>query len=68
VKTAYAIVSGLPKEKILFNPVNKKMLHNKKEIFNISSEKHYHRPISRNAVEKQTLLKEKKKTRVMHHQ
>lgn len=63
---ATAIVSGLPREKVVFKPKTNTILQNKKENFKTDSEKHYHRPMSKPAVEKQTLLKEKKKAKAVH--
>lgn len=65
-KLATAIVSGLPREKVVFKPEAKTVMHKQKIIFKPDSEKHYHRPMAKPAVEKQTLLKENKKTKTAH--
>jgi len=65
-KITTAIVSGLPKEKFFIKRENKAILQNKKESFKPDSKKHYHRPMAKPAVEKQTLLKEKKKAKAVH--
>ncbi len=56
-----AIVAGLPGKKLLFKPNSKRNVLEKPEHFIMDSEKHYHRSKAKPAVEKQTLLKEKKK-------
>jgi len=60
-KLATAIVSGLPRQKIVMKPENKTILQDKKASFKTDTEKHYHRPTAKPVVEKQTLLKEMKK-------
>jgi hypothetical protein len=65
-KIATAIVSGLPRQKLISKPENKTILHSKKENFKIDIEKHYHHPIAKPVVEKQTLLKESKKAKSVH--
>lgn len=61
IKLATAIVSGLPREKYIMKPENERTVESKPKNLKSDDEKHYHRPSSRRAVEKQTLLKEKKK-------
>ncbi|WP_346856460.1 hypothetical protein [uncultured Draconibacterium sp.] len=65
-KIVTTIVSGLPRERITLKPENKATLVNKKESFKRDDEKHYHRPVAKPVVEKQTLLKEVKKTKAPH--
>lgn len=65
-KIATAVVSGLPKRKLLFRPVNKSLVHLGKTSVKPDNAKHYHKPIAKPVVEKQTLLKEKKKVRSVH--
>ena len=60
-KIATAIIAELPRERFFLNPKAKTILKNQKENFKPTVEKHYHRPMSKPASEKQTLLKEKKK-------
>jgi hypothetical protein len=55
------IVSGIPRERITLKPKNKTPLLSKKEDLKSNTEKHYHRPLAKPVVEKQTLLKETKK-------
>ncbi len=62
---ATSVVSGLPRDKYLLKPENKVIIHNKKETFKPDDEKHYHRPIAKPVVEKQTLLKESKKKKAV---
>ena len=63
-KIATVMVSGLPRTKVLFRPVNKSFLKSRKENIKTNSEKYYHKPIAKPVVEKQTLLREKKKVRL----
>ncbi|MCF8371943.1 MAG: hypothetical protein K9H64_09990 [Bacteroidales bacterium] len=65
-KIVKAILSGFPRGKILIKPVNVTILRNPKDSFKPDSEKHYHRPKAKPTVEKQTLLKERKKTKAKH--
>ena len=65
-KIATVIVSGLPKAQFLFRPANKSIYHIKGSYVKPDSEKHYHKPIAKPVVEKQTLIKEKKKTKTGH--
>lgn len=65
-KMVSAVVSGLPKAKLLFKPSTKTFLQIKKKYLKSKSEKYYHRPLAKPVVEKQTLLKEKKKARTVH--
>jgi len=65
-KIATAIVSGLPRQKFVSKPRNKTVLHSKNENFKADNDKHYHHPIAKPVVEKQTLLKETKKMRSAH--
>ena len=64
-KIATAIVSGAPGRRIFFRPQNKSVFQPQEMSFKPDSEKHYHRPKSKPAVEKQTLLKEKKKIKIV---
>ena len=61
-----AIVSGMPREQVTYKPGHKTTIHRPKENFRPDAEKHYHRPISKPPVEKQTLLKENKKAKTVH--
>ncbi len=63
---ATSIVSGLPRKKILTKPSNASVLQTRKVSFKPDSEKHYHRPVAKPFVEKQTLLKETKKPKAKH--
>ncbi|WP_163325375.1 hypothetical protein [Draconibacterium mangrovi] len=65
-KMATAIVSGLPNSKVIFKPVNKSFLQIRTKNVKFHDEKYYHRPIAKPVVEKQTLLKEKKKVKIAH--
>jgi hypothetical protein len=58
-----AIVSGIPREQVLLKPRYSTTLQNRKLYAKPGSEKHYHRPMGKPAVEKQTLLKETKKAK-----
>ncbi len=58
-----AIVSGIPREKAVLKPRNYTIQHNGKPYVKPGSEKYYHRPPGKPVVEKQTLLKEKKKAK-----
>ena len=60
-KIATAIVSGLPRQTFVSKPMNKTVLYSKNENFKGDNKKHYHHPIAKPVVEKQTLLKETKK-------
>ena len=60
-RISIAIVSGLPREKILLKPENVTIMQPRKESYKPDSEKHYHHPLAKPVVEKQTLLKNKKK-------
>jgi hypothetical protein len=57
------IIAGLPGRKLVFKPNSKSMVQEKPEHLKMDSEKHYHRSKAKPAVEKQTLLKEKKKNK-----
>lgn len=61
-----AIVSGIAREQILLKPRNWTILPSRNLQVKPGSEKHYHRPMGKPAVEKQTLLKEKKKAKIVH--
>ncbi len=61
-----AIVSGIPREKAVLKPRNYTIQHNEKPYAKPGSEKYYHRPTGKPVVEKQTLLKEKKKAKLGH--
>ena len=63
-KLVKAIVSGIPSEKIYTNPGGKSRIPINKLNVKSDIEKHYHKPVSKPVVEKQTLLKEKKKEKV----
>ena len=65
-KIATSIVSGLPKEKFFLKPRKETILQERKTTLKSDSERHYHQPMSKPAVEKQTLLKEKKKNKAVH--
>lgn len=65
-KIVKAILSGITKEKVFLKPTNATILQTKKEHFKPNSEKHYHRPIAKPPVEKQTLLKESKRPKASH--
>ena len=65
-KIATVLVSGLPRNRVLFRPLNKSFLQARKGNVKTNSEKYYHKPIAKPVVEKQTLLKEKKKVRPSH--
>ena len=58
---ARAMVSGLPREKLIYEPKANLFLHQKEENIKNEAEKHYHRPVSKPRAEKQTLQKENKK-------
>ena len=60
------LVSGLPHKTIFVKPENKFIIHTKKECLKINSERHYHRPIAKPVVERQTLPREKKKVKTAH--
>jgi len=64
-KIATTIVAGAPGRKIFFRPENKSVLQPEEMSFKPDIEKHYHRPKAKPAVEKQTLLKKKKKTKAV---
>jgi hypothetical protein len=61
-----AIVSGLPREKVVFKPEAQIIMHKQKQNYKPDTDKHYHRPMAKPAVEKQTMLKEKKKAKATH--
>lgn len=65
-KVATATVNGLPREKLIFKPEKKTVLHAMKHSFKTDSKKYYHRPISKPVVELKSLLKEKKKAKTVH--
>ena len=60
-KISKAIVSAMPYENKKIRESRKSTVHIRDEVFKTNAEKHYHRPASKPAVEKQTLLKENKK-------
>jgi hypothetical protein len=60
-KVSMAIVTGIPADKVYTANTRKSTLHLRDEEINAGPEKYYHRPISKPAVEKQTILKESKK-------
>jgi hypothetical protein len=60
-KASIAIISGVPPQKFYLKRNRKSNIIIRNEELTHTSEKHYHRPISKPAVEKQTLLKETKK-------
>ena len=61
-----AVVSGLPRKEIVFKPEINSRVQNRKENIKTDNEKHYHHPISKPVVEKQTIIKEKKKVKAVH--
>lgn len=65
-KIPKAIVSGFPTKKVSFKPDRSEDVHLKNTAFKEDSEKHYHRPNPHASVEKQTLIKETKKAKVIH--
>lgn len=56
-----AIVSGFPSKKMYFKKERNTVVYQKQQNIVLDNEKHYHKPIAKPVVEKQTLLKEKKK-------
>jgi hypothetical protein len=60
-KFSLAVVSGFPSQRISMTPERKSGIITRSGNFPKDREKHYHRPFSRPAVEKQTLLKESRK-------
>lgn len=56
-----SVVSGIPSDKNYFKPRKESTIQVKKEGMKPGFEKHYHRPVSKPVVEKQTLSQEKKK-------
>lgn len=56
-----AIVSGFPGKRIWFKPRNKHVYHDPLKVMRPDVNKYYHRPRAKPVVEKQTLLREKKK-------
>lgn len=60
-KIAKAIVSGIPTEKHDLKPRQKSAVYNPPSKMKADDEKHYHKPVGKPVVEKQTLHKEKKK-------
>ena len=60
-KASIAIVSAVPAEKIYSTKSRKSKMYIVDEESKNDKEKHYHRPISKPVVEKQTLTKEAKK-------
>ena len=65
-KVPKAIVSGMPLQKVYIKPKKEAKVYTSKEQIKKDNEKHYHRPASRPASEKQTLLKETKKVKRNH--
>ena len=65
-KVIKAIVSSIPSEKVYLEPNKKAKVYMGDEEIKPDYEKHYQRPRSKPVVEKQTLLKEIKKTDVSH--
>lgn len=62
-KVAKAIVSGIPSQKTYLEPNKESKVFMGDENTKPDYEKHYHKPLSRPAVEKQTLRKEVKKAK-----
>jgi len=62
-KIAKAIVSGIPTEKTDLTPHQKSAVYNTQKKMKTDDQKHYHKPVGKPVVEKQTLLKEKKKAK-----
>ena len=60
-KASMAIVSAVPAEKVYSTKNRKSEVYIRDEDSKNDQEKHYHRPISKPVVEKQTLIKEVKK-------
>jgi len=63
-KASMAIVSAFPTQKIHSKRNRRSKIYIRDEESISRSEKHYHRPMSKPAVEKQTLLKETKKQKI----
>lgn len=61
-KVSKAIVSGIPSQKVYLKPNIKSSVFVGDEEIKPDYEKHYHRPLSKPAVEQQTLRKEIKKS------
>ncbi len=61
-KVSKAIVSGIPSQKIYLKPNRKSNVFVDDEELKPDYEKHYHKPLSKSAVEQQTLRKEIKKS------
>ncbi|KPL17474.1 MAG: hypothetical protein AMS23_06310 [Bacteroides sp. SM1_62] len=60
-RTSIAIVSAFPAEKVYSRKNRKSKIYIRDIETPDNPEKHYHRPMSKPAVEKQTLLKDSKK-------
>ena len=60
-KVSIAIVSAIPTGKVFRSNASKSRVPRRNEEIGKGTDKYYHRPISKPAVEKQTLLKETKK-------
>ena len=67
-KVPKAIVSGMPSQKVYSKPNKESKVYLGDEEIKQDYEKHYHRPDSKTVVEKQTILKETKKSRGTHKQ
>ena len=65
-KVSTAIVSAIPNQNFYSTKNRKSKIFIRDEESASSSEKHYHRPISKPVVEKQTLIKETKKQKGYH--
>ena len=65
-KIIIAIVSGMQGKKFYSKPFVKINFYQRNHEIKPDMKIHYHRPISRPVAEKQTLLKEIKKTRIPH--
>lgn len=65
-KVSKAIVSGIPTQKVYQKPDKKDNVFLGDEEIKPDYEKHYHRPLSKPAVEQQTLRKEIKKSNKKH--
>ncbi len=65
-KIPRAIVSGIASQKVYSRPNKKSTVYQSDEDVKPDVEKHYHRPVAKPVVEKQTLLKETKKVKGQH--
>ena len=65
-KASIAIVSGVPTQNLYSTKSSESRLYMRDEESDAGSEKHYHQPISKPAVEQQTMTKESKKKKGYH--